>query len=117
MVLQVFGITYANEKVIARARALVFENILRQPVGWFDLDASSPGILINRLARNAPLIKQVCLSVFELSRNLTQMNCTLRLCPHKYRNCTNRLTFQRLLVFIGTYKQKRVQKSLKIKST
>lgn len=51
--------TTACEKLIARARLLVFENLLRQPVGWFDLETSSPGILVNRLARNAPLIKAV----------------------------------------------------------
>ncbi|XKL66217.1 hypothetical protein PGB90_009637 [Kerria lacca] len=51
------GMTEANEKLLVRVRAQVFENILRQPVGWFDLETSSPGILVNRLARNIPLIK------------------------------------------------------------
>lgn len=51
--------TTVNEGLIARVRLLVFENILRQPVGWFDLETSSPGILVNRLARNAPLVKAV----------------------------------------------------------
>lgn len=53
------GMTEANEKLLVRVRAQVFENILRQPVGWFDLETSSPGILVNRLARNIPLIKAV----------------------------------------------------------
>lgn len=50
----------ASKKLIARTRILVFQNILRQPVGWFDEEASSPGILVNRLARTVPLIEAVC---------------------------------------------------------
>ncbi len=56
---QVKGITQACEKMIVRTRALAFENTLKQPVGWFDLETSSPGIIANRLARNGPIIKSV----------------------------------------------------------
>lgn len=42
-----------------RMRVQAFENILRQPVYWFDLKSSSPGNLITRLARDAPLVKSV----------------------------------------------------------
>lgn len=40
-------------------RAQAFENILRQPVFWFDLKSSSPGNLVTKLARDAPLVKSV----------------------------------------------------------
>lgn len=63
-------------------RALVFENILRQPVGWFDFEASSPGILVNRLARNIPLIKAVCIKhhlvcrrIFNYQHNFISNSC------------------------------------------
>lgn len=40
-----------------RMRIHAFENVLRQPVFWFDFKSSSPNIIINRLAREAPLVK------------------------------------------------------------
>lgn len=55
--MQAKGMAEASKKLIARTRILVFQNILRQPVGWFDEETSSPGILVNRLARTAPLIE------------------------------------------------------------
>lgn len=51
--------TEASERMLKRMRGKAFENILRQPIGWFDLDTSAPGVLVNRLARNIPLIKAV----------------------------------------------------------
>lgn len=42
-----------------RMRVQAFENILRQPVFWFDLKSSSPGNLVTKLARDAPLVKSV----------------------------------------------------------
>ena len=51
--------TEASEKMLKRMRCQVFENIMCQPIGWFDLETSSPGVLVNRLARNIPLIKAV----------------------------------------------------------
>jgi len=53
------GLTNASEKLIMRMRVKAFENVLRQPVFWFDLKNSSPGNLITRLARDAPLVKSV----------------------------------------------------------
>ncbi|XP_025418287.1 multidrug resistance protein 1-like [Sipha flava] len=55
--MQTIGLTTASEKLIMRMRVQAFENILRQPVYWFDLKSSSPGNLITRLARDAPLVK------------------------------------------------------------
>ncbi|KAK7600963.1 hypothetical protein V9T40_008404 [Parthenolecanium corni] len=51
------GMTEASERMLKRMRGKVFGNILCQPMGWFDLDTSAPGVLVNRLARNIPLIK------------------------------------------------------------
>lgn len=51
--------TEASERMLKRMRGKVFGNILCQPMGWFDLDTSAPGVLVNRLARNIPLIKAV----------------------------------------------------------
>lgn len=55
--MQTFGFTHACEKLIMRMRIYAFENVLRQPVFWFDFKSSSPSIIINRLAREAPLVK------------------------------------------------------------
>ncbi len=38
---------------------MAFNSILKQPIGWFDLETSSSGYLITRLARDAPLVKAV----------------------------------------------------------
>ncbi|XP_050434282.1 ATP-dependent translocase ABCB1-like [Adelges cooleyi] len=55
--LQTIGLTSASEKLIMRMRVNAFENILRQPIFWFDLKSSAPGNLISRLARDAPIVK------------------------------------------------------------
>nr|CAD7256374.1 unnamed protein product [Timema shepardi] len=57
MWLEVVCMASAAEKMVLRLRLEAFANILRQPVGWFDLETSSPGRLITRLARDAPLVK------------------------------------------------------------
>lgn len=57
--LKTIGLTNACEKLIMRLRVQAFENVLRQPVFWFDLKSSSPGNIITRLARDAPLVKSV----------------------------------------------------------
>lgn len=51
--------TSAAEKLIMRMRSKAFNSILRQPIGWFDMESSSAGYLITRLARDAPLVKAV----------------------------------------------------------
>ncbi|XP_063233028.1 ATP-dependent translocase ABCB1-like isoform X2 [Bacillus rossius redtenbacheri] len=55
--LQVVCMATAAEKMVLRLRLCAFANIIRQPVGWFDLETSSAGRLITRLARDAPLVK------------------------------------------------------------
>lgn len=61
--LKTIGLTNACEKLIMRLRVQAFENVLRQPVFWFDLKSSSPGNIITRLARDAPLVKSVCIAI------------------------------------------------------
>lgn len=51
-----------------RMRVQAFENILRQPVYWFDLKSSSPGNLITRLARDAPLVKSVSIILYKINK-------------------------------------------------
>ncbi|XP_065339675.1 ATP-dependent translocase ABCB1-like isoform X2 [Cloeon dipterum] len=55
--LQTVGMTSAAEKLLVRLRLMAFTNILRQAVGWFDLEQNSAGRLVTRLARDAPLVK------------------------------------------------------------
>jgi len=45
-----------------RMRIYAFGNVLRQPVFWFDFKNSSPSNIINRLAREAPLVKSASTS-------------------------------------------------------
>jgi len=59
MTLQVVAMTTAAEKLVMRIRLHAFANILRQSVGWFDLETFSPGRLVSRLARDAPVLKGV----------------------------------------------------------
>lgn len=46
-----------------RMRVQAFENIVRQPVFWFELKNSLPINIINRLARDGPLVKSVSINV------------------------------------------------------
>lgn len=57
--LKTIGLTNACEKLIIRMRVQAFENVLRQPVYWFDFKSSSPSNLITILAKEAPLVKLV----------------------------------------------------------
>jgi len=59
-----------------RMRVYAFENVLRQPIFWFDFKSSSPSNIISRLAKETPLVKSAstvtklkilnCLSFFML---------------------------------------------------
>jgi ABC-type multidrug transport system fused ATPase/permease subunit len=61
--LQIISMTTACEKLVKRLRVLAFSNILRQPVGWMDQDDNAPYRLCVRLAREAPLVKSVCINI------------------------------------------------------
>jgi len=54
------SMTTAIEKLVKRLRVLAFSNILCQPVSWMDEDDNSPHKLCTKLARDAPLVKSVC---------------------------------------------------------
>jgi ABC-type multidrug transport system fused ATPase/permease subunit len=58
--LQIISMTTACEKLVKRLRVLAFSNILCQPVSWMDEDDNSPHKLCTKLARDAPLVKSVC---------------------------------------------------------
>jgi len=49
-----------------RMRIQAFENVLRQPVFWFDLKSSSPSNIVTRLARDVPIVKSVSTYVVAL---------------------------------------------------
>lgn len=56
---QTWLLTFASEKLMMRLRTMAFTNILKQAVGWFDNNDSSPGHLTTKLARDAPVVKAV----------------------------------------------------------
>lgn len=49
----------SSEMLVMRIRLIAFSSIVRQSIGWFDMESNSCGRLITRLARDAPLIKGV----------------------------------------------------------
>jgi ABC-type multidrug transport system, ATPase and permease components len=73
--LQTISMTTACEKLVKRLRVLAFSNILRQPVSWMDEDDNSPFKLCTKLARDAPLVKSVCVKfLLSFSRFLTSIS-------------------------------------------
>ncbi|XP_075237871.1 ATP-dependent translocase ABCB1-like [Lycorma delicatula] len=56
-ILQILSLSSAAENLLSRIRLMAFQNILRQPVGWSDSDENSPGKLITKLARDAPMLR------------------------------------------------------------
>lgn len=50
-----------------RLRIMAFTNILKQPVGWFDNNDSSPGCLSTKLARDAPVVKAVRVYIYHIT--------------------------------------------------
>ena len=56
--LQQVSYSTITERMVLRVRALAFESILRQPVGWFDVSADrTAGALANRLSTDCFLLK------------------------------------------------------------
>ena len=73
--LQTMSMTSALEKLVKRLRVLAFSNILCQPVSWMDEDDSSPYKLCTKLARDAPLVKSVCVKfLLSFPRFLTSIS-------------------------------------------
>lgn len=55
--LQHYFYTYMGERLTTRVRLLMFSAILRNEIGWFDLDENNSGILVSRLAGDATLVR------------------------------------------------------------
>jgi len=72
---QTLSMTTALEKLVKRLRVLAFSNILCQPVSWMDEDDNSPYKLCTKLARDAPLVKSVCVKfLLSFPRFLTSIS-------------------------------------------
>eukprot|EP01137_Pigoraptor_chileana_P035613 Opistho-2@29921 len=50
-------LSIAGERLTTRIRRLCFENILRQEIGWFDLEENATGALATRLSSDASLVR------------------------------------------------------------
>ena len=50
-------LTKAGEELTMRMRVLSFKSMLRQEIGWFDLDENNLGALITRLSSDAAALK------------------------------------------------------------
>jgi ATP-binding cassette, subfamily B (MDR/TAP), member 1 len=50
-----FGLVGAN--LATRVRELFLRAVLRQEIGWFDLDANTSGALTSRLSQDAPAVR------------------------------------------------------------
>ena len=51
------ALTKAGEELTMRMRALSFTSMLRQEIGWFDLDENNLGALVTRLSSDAASLK------------------------------------------------------------
>ena len=51
--------TVSGERLTTRLRGLTFKAILRQEIGWFDLESNSTGILTVRLSQDASRVQGV----------------------------------------------------------
>jgi len=70
--LRTICIAIVGEELGQSLRLASYEAILRQPVGWFDFEANSPGFLYARLASDIPFI-----------RNVREASCDCLLVPFK----------------------------------
>ncbi len=50
-------LTKAGEELTMRMRVLSFKTMLRQEIGWFDLDGNNLGALVTRLSSDAASLK------------------------------------------------------------
>uniref|UniRef100_K3W854 Bile salt export pump n=1 Tax=Globisporangium ultimum (strain ATCC 200006 / CBS 805.95 / DAOM BR144) TaxID=431595 RepID=K3W854_GLOUD len=57
IVMQHYGFGVASQKLVARVRLAAFSAMLRQEVGWFDLDENSSGALVSRLATDSATLQ------------------------------------------------------------
>lgn len=59
-----FGLVGSN--LATRVRELFLKAVLRQEVGWFDLDANTSGALTSRLSTDAPAVRGAVADVMGL---------------------------------------------------
>lgn len=60
-----FGIVGSN--LASRVRILFFKAVLRQEIGWFDLDSNTSGALVSRLSSDAPAVRGAVADVLGVS--------------------------------------------------
>ncbi|GAB9470853.1 hypothetical protein Gpo141_00008086 [Globisporangium polare] len=59
IVLQNYSFAVVSERLTTRVRSKVFQAMLRQEVGWFDLDENSSGALTARLATDCAILQSM----------------------------------------------------------
>ncbi|TYZ63623.1 hypothetical protein PybrP1_001741, partial [[Pythium] brassicae (nom. inval.)] len=52
-----YGFGVASQKLVSRVRLAAFSAMLRQEIGWFDLDENSSGALVARLATDSAVLQ------------------------------------------------------------
>ncbi|GLE06054.1 hypothetical protein PINS_up015265 [Pythium insidiosum] len=57
IVLQHYGFAVASQKLVSRVRLMTYRAMLRQEVGWFDLDENSSGALVAKLATDSATLQ------------------------------------------------------------
>lgn len=57
--MQTINMEMAAEKLVMRIRLQAFNNVLSQPMAWYDFNKNTVGSLLTRMDRDAPLIKGV----------------------------------------------------------
>ncbi|KAF1322463.1 Multidrug resistance protein abc superfamily, partial [Globisporangium splendens] len=57
IIIQNVGFAVASQKLVSRVRLATFSAMLRQEVGWFDLDENSSGALVSRLAADSAILQ------------------------------------------------------------
>ncbi|GAB9477527.1 Multidrug resistance protein abc superfamily, partial [Globisporangium polare] len=55
--MQHYGFAVASQKLVSRVRLATFSAMIRQEVGWFDLDENSSGALVSRLATDSATLQ------------------------------------------------------------
>ncbi|TYZ66988.1 hypothetical protein PybrP1_007699, partial [[Pythium] brassicae (nom. inval.)] len=57
IIMQNYGFAVASQKLVSRVRLATFSAMIRQEVGWFDLDENSSGALVSRLATDSAILQ------------------------------------------------------------
>uniref|UniRef100_K3W850 Bile salt export pump n=1 Tax=Globisporangium ultimum (strain ATCC 200006 / CBS 805.95 / DAOM BR144) TaxID=431595 RepID=K3W850_GLOUD len=59
IIIQNVGFAVVSQKLVSRIRLATFSSMLRQEVGWFDLDENASGALVARLATDSAILQAV----------------------------------------------------------